>query len=214
MFDLGIEDMFIVENNKFVYFFGQFVKFFNLKSFNVFFVVGGLVGLEKGLQINCEGGLSVDEILVGLFVVFEEVVFKGVLKYGFYGDIEFIVKGDNLVVVVVVVNVIILIYDVGGVFVDCKCIFKENRLLEKKSKLLLQFVWIIYNDKILILLMVVVVVLFVFGLYQIFGVIYELELVVLGQFFVEEGVKVEWVEGVVIMVVIIIVVVVGMLNDW
>ncbi|KAK4642329.1 plasma membrane calcium [Podospora bellae-mahoneyi] len=212
--DPGTEDMFVVENNKFAYSPGQLAKFFNPKSLNAFFAVGGLAGLEKGLQTNRESGLSVDETSVGSSVAFEEVAPKGVPKYGSHGDTEPTVKGDNPAAAAAAANATTSTHDAGGAFADRKRIFKENRLPEKKSKSLLQLAWITYNDKILILLTAAAVVSLALGLYQTFGVTHEPEPVAPGQPPAEEGAKVEWVEGVAIMVAIIIVVVVGTLNDW
>ncbi|KAK0714425.1 hypothetical protein B0T21DRAFT_297287 [Apiosordaria backusii] len=203
--------MFIVENNKFAYSPGQLAKFFNPKSLNAFFAVGGLAGLEKGLQTNRESGLSVDETSVGSSVTFEEVAPKGVPKYGSHGDTVPTVKGDNPAAAAAA-NATAPAHDAGSAFSDRRRIFKENRLPEKKSKSLLELAWITYNDKILILLTIAAVVSLALGLYQTFGVKHEpVEGEEEGA---GEGAKLEWVEGVAIMVAIIIVVVVGTLNDW
>lgn len=198
--DPGTEDMYVVENNKFAFSPGQLSKFFNPKSLNAFYAVGGLVGLEKGLRTNRDTGLSPDETGLDGVVAFEDVAPKGTPKYGADGDTEPVVKDGNAAAAA----------SAGQhnadhkSFVDRRRVFRENRLPEKKSKTLLQLAWITYNDKILILLTVAAVVSLALGLYQTLGIEHPKD----------SGAKLEWVEGVAIMVAIAIVVIVGTLNDW
>jgi magnesium-transporting ATPase (P-type) len=86
---------------------------------------------------------------------------------------------------------------------DRKRVFGMNRLPERKSKSLLQIMWITFNDKVLIILTIVAAISLALGLYQDFG-----------QSTRNGGPKVRWVEGVTIMVAVAIVVVVGSLNDY
>ncbi|PMD42124.1 calcium-translocating P-type ATPase [Hyaloscypha variabilis F] len=86
-------------------------------------------------------------------------------------------------------------------YVDRKRIFGENRLPEKKSKSLLEIMWITFNDKVLIILSIVAAISLALGLYQ-------------DSVQSDDGPKVRWVEGVTIMVAVVIVVVVGSLNDY
>jgi Ca2+-transporting ATPase len=192
------EDMFVVKDNKFAFSPGQLSKLFNPKSYDAFYALGGLAGLEKGLRTNRDTGLSVDETTLDGAVTFEEVAPKGTPKYGANGDIEPVATSANPTAPPPAHH--------GGenTFVDRKRVFRDNRLPEKKSKTLLQLAWITYNDKVLILLTIAAVVSLALGLYQTFGVHHEST----------DGASLEWVEGVAIMVAIIIVVVVGTLNDW
>jgi len=86
-------------------------------------------------------------------------------------------------------------------YVDRKRIFGENRLPEKKTKSLLEIMWITFNDKVLIILSIVAAISLNLGLYQ-------------DSVQPDDGPKVRWVEGVTIMVAVVIVVVVGSLNDY
>jgi Ca2+-transporting ATPase len=63
--------------------------------------------------------------------------------------------------------------------------------------------WMIFNDKVLIILTVVAAISLILGLYQDFGDLSRFE-----------GPKVRWVEGVTIMVAVALVVVVGSVNDY
>lgn len=196
--DRGTEDMYLVENNKFAFSPGQLSKLLNPKSYDAFYALGGLAGLEKGLRTNRESGLSVDETTLDGSVTFEEVAPRGTPKYGANGDTEPKPASDSPGT-----PPLPPAHHGDNTFIDRKRVFRDNRLPEKKSKSLLELAWITYNDKVLILLTIAAVVSLALGLYQTFGVVHE-----------DGGAKVEWVEGVAIMVAIIIVVVVGTLNDW
>ena len=75
--DLGMEDMYVIPDNRFAFSPGQLSKLLNLNSLDPFFALGGLVSLEKGLKSNRDTGLSVEETIVS------SVAFKGVrqLRY-------------------------------------------------------------------------------------------------------------------------------------
>ncbi|KXX78339.1 Calcium-transporting ATPase 2 [Madurella mycetomatis] len=194
--DRGTEDMYLVDDNKFAFSPGQLSKLLNPKSFDAFYALGGLAGLEKGLRTNRDSGLSIDETTLDGSVAFEEVAPKGTPKYGAHGDKVPEPAGDSPSTPPPAVD-----RHGKSTFIDRKRIFRDNRLPEKKSKSLLELAWITYNDKILILLTAAAVVSLALGLYQTFGAQHE-------------GGGVEWVEGVAIMVAIVIVVIVGTLNDW
>lgn len=194
--DRGTEDMYLVKDNKFAFSPGHLSKLFNPKSFDAFYALGGLAGLEKGLRTNRDSGLSIDETTVDGAVAFEEVTPKGTPKYGAHGDIVPEPASDKPSPPIPAVD-----RHGSNTFIDRKRVFRDNRLPEKKSKSLLELAWITYNDKILILLTIAAVVSLALGLYQTFGVQHD-------------GAGVEWVEGVAIMVAIAIVVIVGTLNDW
>ncbi|QBZ59190.1 hypothetical protein PoMZ_04151 [Pyricularia oryzae] len=205
--DPGTEDMFVCEDNRFAYSPGQLSKLLNPKSWNAFYAIGGLAGLEKGLQTNRKEGLSVDETSVDGTVAFEDVAAKGAQRHGSVTEDQ-IAKaakhqssdGGNKSghPQPSPMNV-----EAGSPFADRKRIFRDNRLPAKKSKSLLQIAWETYNDKILILLTFAAIISLALGLYQTFGVSHE-----------GGGAKVEWVEGVAILVAIFIVVLVGTVNDW
>lgn len=192
--------MYIVKDNKFAFTPGQLSKLFNPKSYDAFYALGGLAGLEKGLRTNRETGLSVDETTLDGTVPFEEVAPKGTPKYGAKGDTEPEVNASK---------------DPnanappppplqpGDAFIDRRRVFKENRLPEKKSKTILELAWITYNDKVLILLTFAAIISLALGIYTTVGGEHE-----------PGAARLDWVEGVAIIVAIVLVVVVGTLNDW
>ncbi|KAK3366548.1 E1-E2 ATPase-domain-containing protein [Podospora didyma] len=176
----------------------QLSKLFNPKSHDAFYGLGGLAGLEKGLRTNRDSGLSVDETNVDGTVAFEDVAPKVCPRYGANGSVEPVAKEDSLAALSPST-----IFVTNSAFADRKRAFMDNRLPEKKSKTLLELAWIIYNDKILILLTGAALLSLALGLYQTFGVQHE-----------DGGAKVEWVEGVAIIAAILTVIVVGTPNDW
>jgi len=92
-------------------------------------------------------------------------------------------------------------------------VYGRNDLPERKSKSLLQLMWMAFKDKVLILLSIAAVVSLALGLYQDLGAPPEYTY---GPG-CEQGCKqpaVDWVEGVAIVVAIVIVVMVGSVNDW
>ncbi|KAH8917115.1 calcium-translocating P-type ATPase [Atractiella rhizophila] len=98
---------------------------------------------------------------------------------------------------------------------DRRRVFGENRIPSKKTKTLLELMWMAFTDKVLILLSVAAVVSLALGLYQDLGTPPD-------RYFgpgcdPEVGCKqpqVDWVEGLAIMIAILIVVVVGSVNDY
>lgn len=74
--DPGTEKDFVVENNPFAFSPGQLGKLFNPKSLPAFRALGGLRGIERGLQTDVTAGLSVDETSVRSKVSFEEATSK------------------------------------------------------------------------------------------------------------------------------------------
>ena len=192
--------MFIVKDNKFAFTPGHLSKLFNPKSYDAFYALGGLTGLEKGLRTNRETGLSVDETSVDGLVAFEEVAPKGTRKYGANGDTEPVVKPEAKPDTSKPPP---LELKAGNGFIDRRRAFNENRLPEKKSKTLLQLAWITYNDKVLILLTFAAAISLALGIYT----------TLRGEHKPGEA-RLDWVEGVAIIAAIVIVVVVGTLNDW
>ncbi|KAH8691736.1 hypothetical protein GQ44DRAFT_695491 [Phaeosphaeriaceae sp. PMI808] len=71
--DPGSEKDFDVQNNKFAFTPGQLNKMLNPKSLPAFIALGGLPGLEAGLQTDVDAGLSLEETELAGSVSFEEV---------------------------------------------------------------------------------------------------------------------------------------------
>ncbi|EEY22033.1 plasma membrane calcium-transporting ATPase [Verticillium alfalfae VaMs.102] len=191
--DQGKESDFQVDNNPFAFSPGQLNKLLNPKSLAAFYQIGGLAGLEKGVQSDRKAGLSIEENNVPQHVTYEQATSHLALKSdGRHKEEDSAAParphpaagGD-------------------GSFVDRKRVFKDNRLPEKKGKSLLQLMWITYQDKVLMLLTAAAVVSLAIGIYQSVGGEHK-----------EGESRVEWVEGVAIVAAIVIVVVVGSLNDY
>lgn len=72
--DPGTEADFKVENNPFAFSPGQLNKLLNPKSLQAFRALGGLRGIEKGLQSDAASGLSVDETSARTTVSFAQAV--------------------------------------------------------------------------------------------------------------------------------------------
>ena len=197
--DKGHEADFEVENNPFAFTPGQMNKMLNPKSLAAFYQLGGLVGMEKGLQSDRKAGLSVDEGHVPETVTYDQAIRWAESEAdneGVMGDSK---EADAQSSASVRGNA----NSGGGAFADRIRVFKDNRLPEKKGKSLLQLMWITYNDKVLMLLSVAAVISLAVGLYQTFSPTRD-----------PEEPQVEWVEGVAIIVAIAIVVIVGSLNDY
>jgi len=147
---------------------------FDPKSLVALHTLGGLQGLVKGLRTDHCGGLSRDEIaLDGAADQTVPTLFPPI----HHPDPQ--------------------------PYAERRRVFGENRLPQRKTKNVLQLMWIAFNDKVLILLAVVATVSLALGLYQTFGHKHA-----------PGEPRVEWVEGVTIMTAVIIVVVVGALNDY
>ena len=150
--------MFDVKDNKFGYSPGQLSKMLNPKSLAAFHALGGIEGMQKGLQTNLDSGLSIDEKGVAGTVTFEEVAAKGAAPWGATKDVSGAVSDQPT----------LTLHDSDG-FTDRRRVFGENRLPEKKQKTIFQLAWQTYNDKVLILLTAAAVVSLALGLYQTFG---------------------------------------------
>lgn len=72
--DPGTETDFKVENNPFAFSPGQLNKLLNPKSLLAFRALGGLRGIERGLQTDTTAGLSVDETNVRSRISFDQAV--------------------------------------------------------------------------------------------------------------------------------------------
>lgn len=198
--DQGNEDDFDVEDNPFAYSPGMLNKMFNPKSLSAFFKLGGLAGLEHGLQTDRKAGLGLEETFLDRRVSFHEAAGQASKNQKEEGGR---VNHANPTLTQTQSHTSPARKHENQNFADRKRVFRDNRLPEKKGKSLWQLMWITYNDKVLILLSIAAAVSLAIGLFQTFG----------GQHKKDEP-AVEWVEGVAIIVAILIVVIVGSLNDF
>ncbi|GJC99206.1 calcium-transporting ATPase [Colletotrichum higginsianum] len=186
--DPGTEADFIVPNNPFAFSPGHLNKLLNPKSLSAFQALGGLHGIEKGLQTDIKSGLSLDEVAVRGNVSFEEAT----------GHKEPVFATSGAQPSATTHNAS------GDGFTDRTRVYGRNVLPAKKATPLWKLMWTAYNDKVIILLTVAAVISLALGLYETLGVEHD----------PEEGQPVDWVEGVAIVVAILIVTLVGSLNDW
>ena len=185
-----------VEDNPFAFSSGQLSKLFNPKNLKAFRALGGPQGLVVGLRTDLSSGLSLDETALEGTVDLDGVDLPT--------SSIFSRKGYPFSAATVRSTASPSTHHISsGCYVDRKRIFGTNRLPEKKSKNLLQIMWMTFNDKVLIILTIVATISLILGLYQDFG-----------QSERYGGPKVRWVEGVTIMVAVAIVVIVGSLNDY
>lgn len=185
----------MVVDNKFAFSPGQMGKLINPKNMPALKALGGIEGIEKGLRTDIRAGLSVDETILDGVVSFQDAT-GGIDRNAVTPDFaapQHTATGEDHVGV----------KHHNDSFKDRLRVFKDNRLPERKSKSLLQLMWIALMDKVLLLLSAAAVISLALGLYQTFGVAHE-----------PGTAKVDWVEGVAIIVAIVIVVVVGAGNDY
>jgi P-type Ca2+ transporter type 2C len=194
--DPGEEHKFHVEDNPFAFSPGQLSKLFSPQSLAAFCALGGLQGLVLGLRTHRSSGLSLDETALDGTVGFDEVTATTSSAFPRKGKPS--PRGLARSTTSSSIR-----HASSERYVDRKRVFGISRLPEKKSKNLLQIMWITFNDKVLIILTVVAAISLGLGLYQDFGQS--------GRY---GGPKVRWVEGVTIMVAVAIVVVVGSVNDY
>lgn len=176
---------FQVDDNKFAFSPGQLNKLLNPKSLAAFYAVGGLHGLEYGLQTDLKAGLSTDETSLSGYVTFEQVHRDAVPTEK--DSQEFIENAP-----------VSPQRDTHSPFSDRIRIFGRNVIPEARRKGFLRLLWDAYNDKILILLTIAAVVSLSLGIYEAAS----------GQS------QVDWIEGVAVCVAILIVVVATAGNDW
>lgn len=72
--DPGTEADFVVKDNPFAFSPGQLGKMLNPKSLEAFRALGGLKGIERGIQANISTGLSIDETNVANRISFDQAV--------------------------------------------------------------------------------------------------------------------------------------------
>ncbi|KAI0435835.1 calcium-translocating P-type ATPase [Xylaria telfairii] len=182
--DPGTEADFQVEDNPFAFSPGQLNKLLNPKSLLAFRALGGLAGIQHGLQTDTNAGLSLDETTVRSRVTFDQAVRRTSDKFPESSERS---------------------PDPGAhAFVDRARVYGENVLPAKKAAPLWRLILIAFKDKVIILLAVAAVVSLALGLYETFGVRHE----------PGSPPAVDWIEGVAIIVAILIVTLVGSLNDW
>lgn len=190
--DKGNEKDFEVPDNPFAFTPGQLNKTLGPKSLAAYKALGGIRGLERGLQTDLKAGLSVDETSISAKVGFEEAI-----RYA--KSTKHLTAGE-----VINQDVIVTDREVQGQYNDRKRVFKDNRLPAKKTDSIWQLFWNAFMDRVLILLTIVAVISLALGVYEAVG-----QEPVPG-----EGPSLDWVEGVAIEVAVVIVVLVTGLNDY
>lgn len=184
--DPGSEADFKVDNNPFAFTPGQLGKTLNPKSLNAFRALGGLDGLERGLQSDVKAGLSVDETSVRSRITFDQAVRRDSGGYSKTPDSAPHAPAQG-----------------PETFVDRIRVYGRNVLPAKKATPLWKLVLNAYNDKVIILLSVAAIISLSLGFYELFGVYHP-----------PGETSLDWVEGVAIIVAILIVTLVGSLTDW
>ncbi|KAI0150772.1 calcium-translocating P-type ATPase [Xylariaceae sp. FL1272] len=183
--DPGTEADFEVNDSPFAFAPGHLNKLLNPKSLLAFRALGGLKGIERGLQTDVNAGLSVDETTARSRVTFDQAVRKADENYPENTE-KITISGSDLS------------------FSDRIRVFGKNVLPSKKATPIWRLFWNASKDKVIILLAIAAVVSLALGLYETFGVKKE----------PDDPPSVDWVEGVAIIVAILIVTLVGSLNDW
>ena len=181
-----------VVNSPFAFIPGQLNKILNPKSLAAYRALGGLRGLERGLQTDMVAGLSVDEVSIAEKISFEEATQSARTT-----------KPQNTGTLIAQ-DVMVTDHEVKGQYHDRIRIFKDNRLPTKKSLSIWKLFWNAFNDRILIILTIAAVVSLALGIYEAVG-----QTPAPGQ-----GPSLDWVEGLAIEVAVVIVVLVTGLNDF
>ena len=179
-------------DSPFAFSIGQLNKTLNPKSLAAFRALGGIRGLERGLQTDLVAGLSVDEVSISEKVSFEEARQCAREKKA---------AGAGKIVEQ---NVMVTDHERKGQYHDRKRTFKDNRLPAKNPLSIWRLFWNALNDRVLIILSIAAVVSLALGVYEAVG-----QTPAPG-----EGPSLDWVEGLAIMVAVVIVVLVTGLNDY
>ncbi|KAI1129012.1 calcium-translocating P-type ATPase [Nemania abortiva] len=182
--DPGTEADFDIEDNPFAFSPGHLNKLLNPKSLLAFRALGGLAGIQRGLQTDTKAGLSLDETTVRSKVTFDQAVGRTSDKFLGLAETTSCPGSDA--------------------FIDRVRVYGKNILPAKKAAPLWKLVWAAFQDKVIILLAVAAIVSLALGLYETFGVKHE----------PGDPPAVDWIEGVAIIIAILIVTLVGSLNDW
>ncbi len=184
--DPGSEADFEVDNNPFAFSPGQLNKLLNPKSLQAFRALGGLDGLERGLQSDAKAGLSIDETSVRSRITFEQAIRRDSDRFPqVLGSVSHTSQHgpEN--------------------FVDRLRVYGKNVLPAKKATPLWKLIFNAYNDKVIILLSAAATISLALGFYELYGVYHP-----------PGETSLDWVEGVAIIVAILIVTLVGSLTDW
>ena len=180
------------KNSPFAFSQGQLNKLLNPKSLAAYRALGGIRGLERGLQTDIVAGLSVDETTISESVDFETATQSANAKK--FQDSQPILGQEKLVTD----------HKVDGQYHDRRRIFKDNRLPTKKSLSIWRLFWNAYNDRILIILTAAAIISLALGVYEAVG----------QQRSPQEPQSLDWVEGLAIEVAVVIVVLVTGVNDY
>ena len=189
--DKNNEDDFVVDNNPFAYTPGQLNKLLNPKSLAAYKALGGIRGLENGLQTDLHAGLSVDETTLQNKVSFDDAT-AAAKKPASSGRI--VPREEGLITQ----------HNVSGQYADRHRVFKDNRLPVKKPVSIWRLFWNAYNDRILMLLTGAAIISLALGIYEAVG----------GGRQPGDPPSVDWVEGLAIIIAIVLVVIVTGLNDY
>ncbi|KAL5357102.1 hypothetical protein BJX96DRAFT_181203 [Aspergillus floccosus] len=174
-----------IADNKFAFTPGQLNTLLNPKSLVAFHAVGGLHGLEYGLQTNLTAGLSVDETTLLGYATFEQV--REIGGSSKTSSLEYLRGASGS-----------LPGTPSSPFSDRRRVFGWNVVPDARRKSFLRLLWDAYNDKILVLLTIAAVVSLSLGIYEAAS----------GQS------QVDWIEGVAVCIAIVIVVGATAGNDW
>ena len=194
---------FVREDNPFAFNPGQLNKCQFPKSLAAFRALGGIRGIEKGLQTDIVAGLSVDETRIQDEVTFEDATRYAHIKKA-HDDSRPLVGQD----------VIVSDHQVQDQYHDRRRIFGDNRLPTKKSLSIWRLFLNAYNDRILIILTIAAIISLALGVYEAVGQPHNNssnEARKTGQ---SSGPSLDWVEGLAIEIAVIIVVLVTGLNDY
>ena len=197
---------FIREDNPFAFSPGQLNKCQNPKSLAAFRALGGIRGLEKGLQTDSVAGLSVDETSIQQRITFEDATRYAQAK-----------KATDHSRPLVGQDVIVSDHEVQDQYRDRKRIFGDNRLPAKKTVSIWRLFWNAYNDRVLIILTIAAVISLALGVYEAVGQSESSNKKQGCPTSVEtegSGPSLDWVEGLAIEIAVIVVVLVTGLNDY
>ena len=186
------EKDFEVSNNCFAFSPGQLNKLRGPKPLAAYKVLGGIRGLEKGLQTDVQAGLSIDEKSVTTKVSFEEATQYVNQKKS--AESGLVMRPDGT----------IPDGKLEGQYHDRIRVFRDNRLPARKSLSLWRLFWNASCDTVLIILNIAAVISLALGIYEAVG-----QTPAPGQ-----GPSLDWVEGLAIEIAVIIVVLVTGLNDY
>ena len=188
----NVEKDFEVPNNVFAFSPGQLNKLLGPKSLAAYRVLGGIRGLEKGLQTDVVAGLSVDEGSISKRISFDEATQSARQKKppdsGAVFGHDIMVTDDER----------------KGQYHDRIRIYKDNRLPTKKSLSIWKLFWKAFNDRVLIILTIAAVISLALGVYEAVGQTPQ----------PGQGPSLDWVEGLAIEIAVVIVVLVTGLNDY